>query len=55
MATEWRDVVKGRNGDWSPQGKPLPAAIRYKPQPKVEEEYATALRRELQQVKARAA
>jgi len=55
QATEWRDVVKSRAGDWSPKGKPLAAIIRYKPQPKVEEEYFTALDRALQPFRNRAA
>lgn len=46
-ATEWRDVVKGKAGAWSPTGKPLPQVIRFKPQPKVEDEFAAALEREL--------
>lgn len=46
-ATEWRDVVKGKAGAWAPTGKPLSQVIRFKPQPKVEDEFAAALEREL--------
>ena len=54
-ATEWRDVVKGKAGAWAPTGKPLATVIRFKPQPKVEEEFATALDRELRPFRSRAA
>jgi hypothetical protein len=54
-ATEWRDVVKGKAGAWTPRGKPLANVIRFKPQPKVEEEFAAALDRELRPFRSRAA
>lgn len=55
QATEWRDVVKGKGGAWSPRGKPLPTVIRFKPQPKVEDDFAAALDRELRPFRHRAA
>lgn len=54
-ATEWRDVVKGKAGAWAPTGKPLASVIRFKAQPKVEEEFALALDRELRPFRSRAA
>lgn len=53
-ATELRDVVAGRHPDWAATGKPLATVIRFKPQPKIEDEYRAALDRELRPFKSRA-
>jgi hypothetical protein len=55
QATEWRDVVRGRIDRWAPSGKPLAAVIRFKPQPKIEDELAAALERELRPFRERTA
>lgn len=47
QATEWRDVVRGKTTAWTPIGKPLSTVIRFKAQPKVEEDFALALDREM--------
>lgn len=48
LATEHRDVVKGRRPDWTPKAPPLSSKIRFKPQPKIEEEFTYALASALQ-------
>lgn len=53
-ATELRDVVQGHHGDWRGSAKPLASVIRFKPQPKVEEEFRAAIERELRPFKSRA-
>lgn len=37
LATEFRDVVKGRSDTWRPAAKPLSRPVRFMTQPKVEE------------------
>lgn len=46
-ATERRDVLRGKSPTRSPVVRPLSTVIRFKPQPKVEEQLANALDREL--------
>lgn len=43
LATEFRDIVKGRNGDWAPTAKPMSTRIKWRPQPDIEAEYRKAL------------
>lgn len=39
LATEWRDVVKGKNDDWQPQAPTFSSRIKYKHWSKVEETF----------------
>ena len=39
LATEFRDVVKGKPEGWAPDGKPLPALIKFKPQQQAFDEF----------------
>lgn len=43
LATEYRDVVKGKSDNWAPTAQPLPGRIKFMPQPKVEETFRKAL------------
>ena len=43
LATEYRDVVAGRNEAWSPKAKPLPNRIKFMTQPAAEEKFQLAL------------
>lgn len=43
LATEWRDIVKGRSGQWAPTAKPLTTRLRWIPQPMVEERFRQQL------------
>ncbi|KRA44669.1 hypothetical protein [Devosia sp. Root635] len=43
LATEYRDIVKGKHPDWRPEAVPLPARIKFMAQPKVEEAFRKAL------------
>lgn len=47
LATEHRDIVKGRNPSWAPTAKPLSVCVRFMPQPKVEERFRLQLERAL--------
>jgi len=43
LATEFRDIVRGRNRDWAPKAPPLRTRIKFQPVPKVEEAFRLAL------------
>lgn len=43
LATEYRDVVKGRSDTWRPTAKPLSFPIRFMTQPKIEEMFRLKL------------
>jgi len=43
LATEYRDIVKGRSVLWSPPAKPLPHQIRAKPWPDVADSFSQKL------------
>ncbi len=43
LATEHRDIVKGRSDTWRPTAKPLSMPIRFMTQPKVEEMFRLKL------------
>lgn len=43
LATEYRDVVKGKSEHWAPTAPPLAGRIRFMAQPKVEEAFRKAL------------
>ena len=43
MATEHRDVVKGRSSSWRPTAKPLAMPIKFMTQPRVEEVFKLKL------------
>lgn len=43
LATEFRDVVKGRAEGWAPSATPLPSRVKFLPQHKVEETFRRAL------------
>lgn len=51
LATEYRDVVKGRHPDFHPKAAPLKAPVRFMPTIKVEEQFRTALEGALQPFK----
>lgn len=44
LATEFRDIVQGKNENWQPKAPPLKTRVKYIPQPKVEEMFLEALR-----------
>ena len=50
LATEFRDIVKGRHADWSPKAPPLKTRIRFQPTPKVEDDFRAALEGALRQL-----
>lgn len=43
LATEFRDIVKGRHPDFVPKAPPFKTVIKFLPVPKVEETFRTAL------------
>ncbi|MCR6672163.1 hypothetical protein [Devosia ginsengisoli] len=43
LATEFRDVVAGRSGNFMPKARPLPTRIKFMTQPVVEEKFLLAL------------
>lgn len=43
LATEYRDVVKGRHPDFVPRADPLKTVVKFMPTPKVEEQFRLAL------------
>ena len=43
LATEYRDVVKGKSEHWAPSAPALPGRIKFMPQAKVEEAFRKAL------------
>ncbi|MFP9138726.1 hypothetical protein ACLI1C_16220 [Devosia sp. XGJD_8] len=43
LATEFRDIVKGRSEAWRPKAKPLSMPVRFMTQPKVEEVFRLKL------------
>lgn len=43
LATEFRDVVKGRHPSWSPKAPPLKTRIKFLPSVKAEEQFKLAL------------
>lgn len=43
LATEFRDVVKGRHPCWSPKAPPLRTRLKFKPTPAVEDEFRANL------------
>lgn len=51
MATEHRDVVKGRNDIFCPKAPPLKTRIKFMPVPKVEEDFRLALEGALRSLK----
>lgn len=44
LATEYRDIVKGRNEGWAPKAPPLKTRIKFQPVPAVEDHFRSALR-----------
>ena len=48
LATEFRDIVKGRNESWSPKAPPLKTRIKFQPVVMVEDAIRAALRGALQ-------
>jgi hypothetical protein len=43
LATEYRDIVKGRHPDFTPKAPPLPNRVKFVATPKVEEQFRLAL------------
>jgi len=43
LATEYRDIVQGRNAGWTPKAPPMRTRITFQPTPKVEEQFRLAL------------
>lgn len=48
LATEYRDIVKGRHPDFTPKATPLKSVVRFMPTIKVEEQFRSALQGALQ-------
>lgn len=55
LATEARDVIKGRPLGWAPSAPPLSAKIKFITQPKIEDAYRSALLLELRDFRDRSA
>ncbi|UYN98389.1 MAG: hypothetical protein KIT02_10465 [Devosia sp.] len=51
MATEYRDIAKGRHPDFVPKAPPLRTRIKFMPVPRVEEEFRKALEGALRQAR----